>query len=572
MQIDQYLIDEVISRSDIVTVIGKSLKLKRSGGNYFACCPFHKEKTASLSINVKDQFFHCFGCGESGNVISFIMKYLGLDFVDAIKHLAHDCGVHIPESDIKISKEVIQQQKEHKLTLNETLDKTVKFYQMSLKNTKHANEYIVKRGLSPDIIQKFLLGYANDNFNALANAFNDYHTNNYLLEAGLVIKNSSGKLYDRFRNRIIFPIRNTRGSVIGFGGRIIDSGEPKYLNSPETTLFNKSNELYGLHEAQKVIREKKYTIVVEGYMDVIALSQFGVENVVATMGTAATEEHIKKLFRLCDDIYYCFDGDNAGRKAAWRALERSIAHVTDLKSCNFVFLPEKHDPDSFIREFGEKSFINQIKDGSMSLSTYLMKELSLSVNIESEEGKAKLISLAKPYIEQTKAMALQVMLKKQLANIVQLEPSVLESILNNRSRYAFYNSRWNKNQISLPTEKLSQPKINKINTVIKNALINVNWVHNYRLPDAISEYSTEIKELILLLDYIGQNYNLNEKANLNDITNCIEFTALDVQNQTFSQNDITITEKEFQATLENLFGFSKSNVIKIPKIPMRNKQ
>ncbi|MCE2706168.1 MAG: DNA primase [Proteobacteria bacterium] len=579
MQIEQQVIDEVIRHSEIVEVMGKSLTLKRSGGNYFACCPFHNEKTPSLSINSKEQFFHCFGCGESGNVITFVMNYFGLDFVEAIKKLARDCGVHIPESNKKISREEILSQKKHKATLNDTINQVVKSYKANLNNMPNAVNYLKKRGLSAEISQNFLLGYALDDFNGLAQTFPDYAKNQFLLDAGLVVKNDSGKLYDRFRNRIMFPIRNTHGDVIAFGGRVISNSEPKYLNSPETALFNKSHELYGLFEGQKSIREQKHAIVVEGYMDVIALFQFGVTNVVASMGTAATEDHIKKLFRLCEDIYYCFDGDNAGRKAAWRALERSMPLVTDLKAVHFSFLPQGEDPDSFIRKFGTDEFTNQIKNKSMSLSAYLMAELSQSVNINTEEGKAKLISLAKPYLENTKAIALQVMLKKQLANLVQLEPNVLESILNNRSRYAFYNSRWNKNQLPVQAEKISKATFNNIKTVVLGAIEHIDWVHNSPLPEEIANYSIEIRELILFLDFISHNYNVNEKIDILNINENIEFNALNItqilnnkipiSNSTKSMIDIQ-TEQKFKDALKNLFRFEKITRIKNPKITMKN--
>jgi len=568
MQIDQNIIDEVIARSDIVEVIGKSLKLKRSGSNYFACCPFHKEKSPSFSINTTKQFFHCFGCGESGNVVTFVMKYNSLDFVDAIKSLAANYGVHIPENIVKLSKQEVQQQKERQATLNDTLSKTVQFYRNNLVNSSLAGHYLKNRGLSDSIIQHFLLGYVPNQNTALASLFSDYARNQFLIDAGLVVKSENGNLYDRFRERIIFPIRNTRGDIIAFGGRIIAKGEPKYLNSPETSLFNKSQELYGLYEAQKSIRDKNYAIVVEGYMDVIALVQFGVDNVVATMGTAATEEQIKKLFRGCDEIYYCFDGDKAGRKAAWRALERSISLITDTKTVHFLFLPEEHDPDSFIRKQGVDTFNTQLKHHSLSMSGFLLNQLSSEVNLNTDEGKAKLISLAKPYIEQIKALALQVMLKKQLANLVELEPGVLESILNNRSRYAFYNSKWNKNQVrQLEPRKI--PKINTLELLIKNALNNISWVINYRLPDEIGSYSREIQELVLFLDFISNTYNENDKIELSLIKDNIELSNLNLDKIYAKEHSIKFSEEEFRQILDRLFGFSPQTAIRIPKIPMK---
>ncbi|MBY0380240.1 MAG: toprim domain-containing protein, partial [Burkholderiales bacterium] len=359
-----------------------------------------------------------------------------------------------------------------------------------------------------------------------------------------------------------------RGEIIAFGGRIILSGEPKYLNSPETELFNKSHELYGLYEAQKSIRENKFVIVVEGYMDVIALQQFGIENVVATMGTSATEEHIKKLFRLCDDIYFCFDGDKAGRKAAWRALERSNSLVTDLKGVYFTFLPEQHDPDSYIRHIGMQEFVKTVKNASLTLSKYLLTELSESVNLKSEEGKAKLISLSKPYIEQTKAFALQVMLKKQLANMVELEPIVLESILNNRSRYAFYNSRVNPRKLP-NTDKVINPKYHKIKNIIITATHHIDWVNNYRLPEDISMYTLELQDLILFLDFISLNYHSSDIVNINDILNDITFNIINIANILSKNCIIKLTENDFIRELQDIFGFSTIIRIRSPRILMK---
>ncbi|MCC2625643.1 MAG: dnaG [Burkholderiales bacterium] len=563
MQIDQSTIDEIIQRADIVDVIGRGLKLKRSGNNYFACCPFHKEKTASFSINAKEQYFHCFGCGESGNVITYVMKYNGLDFIEAVKSLASSYGVHIPDNMPVKSKAEIEAQKTRQLTLRETINKSVEFFRQNLKASNTAMSYFKNRGLTPGIIDKFSLGYVPNQTNALAKIFPDYNKNTFLKDAGLVIDN--GKLYDRFRDRVMFPLKNVKGEVIAFGGRIIGAGEPKYLNSPETVLFNKSNELYGLYESQRQIRDTNFVIVVEGYMDVIALFQFGIDNVVATMGTAATEEHIKKLFRICDDIYYCFDGDNAGQKAAWRALERSVGLVTDTKAVHFLFLPKEHDPDSFIRKYGVDAFKAQTKEHSLSFCAFLLKQLSSNVSLNHEEGRARLISLAKPYIAQVKATALAVMLKKQLADLVQLPPDVVENILNNRSRYAFYNNKWNKNYTA---EKALVPiPFNLLDLIISHAREHIDWVSNYLLPDNIEHYSRDIQELVLFLDYIGNHYSVNEKVQIDEVCSNIEFSALNIK-QVKSKNQISITEEEFKTHLDKIFGLIKTKAIKIPRISM----
>lgn len=568
MQIDKSVIDEITRKIDIVDVISKNLKLKRSGNNYFACCPFHKEKSPSFSINAKEQYFHCFGCGESGDVITYVMKYNGLEFIDAVKNLATNYGIHIPEGLRSQTPQEIKQEKIRKLTLYETINKAVTFYRNNLTGSSIASNYLIKRGLNQEVIDKFLLGFVPGVANPLNNIFTDYTNNQFLLDAGLVVQGENSKRYDRFRDRVMFPIRNVRGEVIAFGGRIISKGEPKYLNSPDTVLFNKSHELYGLYESQRQIRDTNQVIVVEGYMDVIALSQFGVNNVVATMGTAATEEHIKKLFRLCDDIYYCFDGDGAGKKAAWRALERSLPLVTDNKCVHFLFLPEEHDPDSFIRQNGAQVFNLELRDHCLSMSGFLLKQLSNTVNLQSEEGKARLIGLAKPYIEQIKAVAFSVMLKKQLANLVELNPDVLESILNNRSKYAFYNSKWNKT-FHVEQNRVLPTPLNTIELIIRNACNNLPWVYNYRLPDSIDIYSREVQEMVLILDFMSNNYNLGDEINLNDIRENIEFNVLNID-KIFTNNIIELVEQDFKAILDRIFGFSKNKAIKIPIIPMKD--
>jgi DNA primase len=568
MHIEPRIIDEILNKTDIVELIGKSIKLKKSGTNYFACCPFHNEKTPSFSINSKQQFFHCFGCGESGNAIGFIIKYYGYDFVEAVKYLARQCGVTIEESQQKFSPEQIKQQKQQKLTLQDTINKASKFYQTNLINTPLALSYIKNRGLSNEIIQKFIIGYAPDGYTALATIFNDYQHNQYLSLSGLTSRNSQDNVYDKFRQRIMFPIRNVRGEIIAFGGRVIDKSEPKYLNSPETELFNKSNELYGLFEAQKSLRETQFAVVVEGYMDVIALHQFGVTNAVATMGTAATEEHIKKLFRQCDDIYFCFDGDTAGKKAAWRALERSIELVSELKQAHFMFLPAEHDPDSFIRQHGKDKFIDNLQQASLSLSEFLLAELSSKVNIKTEEGKVKLIGLTKPYLEQTKIPALQVMLKKQLAKQVELQPVVLESILNNRSRYAFYNSA-KSDYNNQPKSVLPTPKLNNIKLAIQAAVKNIEWVHNYKLPDDIDNLQPEVRELVIFLDYLNHHYSSAQELDINQLIENTPVTQFALKSILFATSRLELTQQEFINLLDGIFGISKTKTNKIPKILLK---
>ena len=564
MQIPQNIIDEVVERADIVDVLGKHLKLKRSGQNYFACCPFHNEKSASFSISPLKQMYHCFGCGESGNSISFVMKYLGLDFISAVKSLADQYGVHIPEANQeKFSKEQIQQHKQHKLDINQTMISAMSFYRKTLAGSSYALHYLQHRGLTTAIINQFDLGFALNNFQNLAANFNDYAKNKLLLDGGLVIENENGKRYDRFRERIMFPIKNVKGEIIGFGGRIIGQGEPKYLNSPETELFNKSKELYGLFEAKKSIRDLNQVIVVEGYMDVIALHQYGVTNVVATMGTAVTEEHIKILFRLCDNICYSFDGDSAGKKAAWRALERSMGLVTDAKAVNFLFLPSEHDPDSFIREHGVDGFRQKISDGSVGLVAFLLNQLVAEVQINTDEGKARLISLVKPYIDQIKAIALQVILKKQLAAVVDLEPSVVESILNNRSRFAFFNRKLKQIGSAYENHSNRMPiEINVIKNLIKSLLYNPRLAREFPVPefDVLQSLALDLQELFNLISYLEANcdefadidiINLATKAKFSDLNLAALHASLSEELLKYNSYPV-MSEQDYRTKLYNL--------------------
>lgn len=533
MQIPQSVIDNVVERADIVDVIGKHLKLKRSGANYFACCPFHNEKTPSFSVSSVKQIYHCFGCGESGNSISFIMKHLGLDFISALKNLADQYGVVIPDDNNQshLSKEQKEQYKQYKLDIHETIAKSVAYYSKQLTTSNYAQHYLQNRGLSDQIINLFELGYAPNSFTNLANVFADYAKNEFLTASGLVVQTEEGKRYDRFRERIIFPIKNIKGEVIGFGGRIITKGEPKYLNSPETELFNKSKELYGLFEARKSIRELNQVIVVEGYMDVIALNQYGIANVVATMGTAITEEHIKQLFRMCDNICYAFDGDNAGKKAAWRALERSLSHVTDLKAANFLFLPENHDPDSYIRQYGINEFKDKLTRSRVGVITFLLNQLVAEVAINTDEGKARLISMVKPYLEQIKAIALVVILKKQLAAIVDLEPSVVESILNNRSRFAFFNKKIKHIDSAYKSQLNRQPlDVQGLQGIVFALFNEPKLSREFPVPEVevLAKLDPDLSELFRLISYLEVHCDNFADIIISDLVNYTDFKHINL--------------------------------------------
>ena len=406
--IPESFIQELLHRVDIVDLIDGYVPLKKAGANFAACCPFHNEKSPSFTVSPTKQFYHCFGCGVHGTVIGFLMEYSGLGFIDAIKELSGRAGLQMPEDEGRRPHEG------PKVTvLTEIMARAAKYYYEQLKQSEKTIDYLKGRGVSGEIAQRFGIGYAPEGWQNLGSAFEDY-TIPELQSAGLVIRNEQGKLYDRFRDRVMFPIMNQKGEVIAFGGRVMGEGEPKYLNSPETPLFEKGREVFGLPQARAALREKDTAIVVEGYMDVVALAQHGVGNVVATLGTATTATHVQKLMRQVDRIVYCFDGDKAGRKAAWRALENSLEALPEQKSVGFVFLPDAEDPDSFVRSQGAEAFERMIVQAT-PLSEFLLRELASHCDMTSAEGRAQLVAEAKPLLGRLQTPLLRLQLVKRLA-------------------------------------------------------------------------------------------------------------------------------------------------------------
>ncbi|MBI5751394.1 MAG: DNA primase [Hydrogenophilales bacterium] len=423
--IPQSFIQELLNRLDIVDVVERYVPLKKAGANYVACCPFHNEKTPSFSVSPAKQFYHCFGCGAHGSAISFVMEHQGLNFPEAVEELAKNIGLPVPH-------ETTQREQDTRTAiaagLPETMQQALRYYREQLKLSEPAIQYFKGRGVSGDIAAKFGLGYAPEGWQNLSAVFPDYATSTALVETGLIIENDEGRRYDRFRDRVMFPILNARGNVIGFGGRVLGAGEPKYLNSPETALFQKGQELYGLFQARNAIRNAGRVLVVEGYMDVVALVQHGVEYAVATLGTATTPVHVQKLLRAADEIIFCFDGDKAGRRAAWRALENSLGALTDSARLLFLFLPEGEDPDTYVRQVGKNGFEASYGD-ALTLSQFLFKEITRELNLTTDEGRAKLVQTAKPLIEKIAAPALQMMLRKRLAELTGLSAAELTSLL-----------------------------------------------------------------------------------------------------------------------------------------------
>ena len=392
-------VQDLLSRVDVVEVVGRYVQLKKAGINHKGLCPFHGEKTPSFTVSATRQTYHCFGCGVHGNALGFLMAYSGMGFLDAVRDLAQQVGMAVPEDNrTPQEREKAAALKERQATLTEVLHKASDHYRKQLKANKRAIEYLQGRGLTGEIALAFGLGYAADGWRGLASVFPRYD-DPLLEESGLVIASGDSeadrKRYDRFRDRIMFPIRNVQGEVIGFGGRVLDKGEPKYLNSPETAVFHKGKELYGLHEARAGLRKRGYALVVEGYMDVVALAQLGFPNAVATLGTACSAEHVQKLFRFTDAIVFSFDGDNAGRRAAARALEASLPFATDTRSVRFLFLPPEHDPDSYVREHGAAAFEACVAE-AVPLSRQLIEAAREGCDVDSAEGRARLLAQAKP--------------------------------------------------------------------------------------------------------------------------------------------------------------------------------
>ena len=423
--IPKSFVQELLGRADIVDVVESYLPLKRAGTNLVACCPFHSEKTPSFTVSPSKQFYHCFGCGAHGSAIGFLMEYSGMGYVEAIKDLAGRVGMQVPQITARPVETAAALDVEQ---LTDVLQRAAQFYKAELKRSERAIAYLKSRGLTGDIAGRFHLGYAPPGWQNLSAAFDNYQAQ-ALVEAGMVINGDDGKRYDRFRDRIMFPIVSQRGQVIGFGGRVLDKAEPKYLNSPETPVFEKGRELYGLPQARRAIRDAGKILVVEGYMDVVALAQFDIGYACAALGTATTPWHVQKLLRQSDEIVFCFDGDAAGRKAAWRALENSIGQVQDGKQIKFLFLPEQDDPDSFVRREGKSAF-ERLVDGAMPLSEFALKHLSSGVDMASAEGRAKFLQDAKPLVKQISAPIFALMLRKRIAELSGITQAELEQRLD----------------------------------------------------------------------------------------------------------------------------------------------
>jgi len=430
--IPQSFIQELVARADVVDIVGRYVQLRKAGANFSGLCPFHAEKSPSFTVSPSKQFYHCFGCGKNGNAIGFLMDHVGMGFIEAVKDLAGQYGMQVPEEDVSPQDRArAAEQRQKQDTLTDVLEKAATAYRHALKDTPRAVEYLKGRGLSGDVARQFGMGYAPQGWRNLASVFAQYD-DALLVESGLVIQSQEEdggeeKRYDRFRDRIMFPIRNVKGECIGFGGRVLGDDKPKYLNSPETPVFSKGRELYGLFEARSALRERGYVLVTEGYMDVVALAQLGFPNAVATLGTACTPDHVQKLFRFTDSVVFSFDGDAAGRRAARKALDGALPYATDVRSVKFLFLPAEHDPDSYIRAFGKDGFARCISE-AVPLSRFLVDAAREGCDLNTAEGRARLASNARPLWSQMPDGALKRQLLGEIASLVQLAPRELTDL------------------------------------------------------------------------------------------------------------------------------------------------
>ena len=421
-KIPQDFIDDLIARADIIEVVGKRVELKKAGREFKACCPFHGEKTPSFTVSPAKGFYHCFGCGAHGTAIGFLMEFEHMSFVDAIESLAGTMGVDVPrdESDHPARRY------DELFSLMESVDK---YWQSQLREHSVASDYLKQRGIDGETARRFGIGFAADGWSHVLDKFGKTpEAIERLLATGLIIRNDKGKHYDRFRERIMFPIRDQRGRCIAFGGRAIGDGEPKYLNSPETVLFHKGRELYGLFESRQALRHIDQLVVVEGYMDVVALARNGIDFATATLGTATSTDHLNKLFRITENVVFCFDGDRAGKAAAWRALENALPQIREGRQIRFVFLPDGHDPDTYVNEYGSDAFVKAVDNG-VALSDFLIRELSSQVDMDTVDGKARLAELAKPLVNNIPEGVYRELLIDSLASAVGLSSSKLGKMM-----------------------------------------------------------------------------------------------------------------------------------------------
>ncbi len=523
--IPQGFIDDLLARSDIVEVVGSRLKLKKTGKNYSALCPFHNEKSPSFSVSPDKQFYYCFGCGAGGNAVSFVMDFERLDFPQAVEELARNLGMDVPREE-RSGRQQSKPAPRQDSPLYALLERCATYYRQQLRQHRdrpRAVNYLKARGLTGQIAKLYDIGFAPPGWdNLMSHLATDNIEQKVLMEAGMVVENEeTGRRYDRFRDRIIFPIRDSRGRVIGFGGRVLGDDKPKYLNSPETPVFHKGRELYGLFEARRQNRQLSDILVVEGYMDVVALAQHGISNAVATLGTATSEEHLRRLFRIVHSVIFCFDGDNAGRQAAWRALEACLPALEDGRQVRFLFLPEGQDPDSLVRREGQEAFRARLDQQAVPLTDYLFRHLAEQASPDSLEGKAHLAHLAVPLIDKVPGSMLRRLLRQALEQRTGMDldslPPPTEAVAAGPeySRDDSRNTAWppiaehgrsrdraSRGRGEAPARSVENPLLNAARTLLHNP-------HLAGLVDSASQYADDDEDeavlLVALVDALQKN-------------------------------------------------------------------
>jgi len=551
-------IHDLLNRVNIVDAIDRHVSLKKAGANYVACCPFHNEKTPSFTVSPTKQFYHCFGCGAHGNAINFLMEYSGYSFVEAVQHLAASTGISMPDlqpaqkKGIRPTSTQLDKTVAHTIQdIYEVMRIATRFYREQLKQSNSAISYLKQRRLTGEAAARFAIGYAPEGWQNLAAIFPEYNTEktrNILIRAGLMIASDNGKYYDRFRDRIIFPILNQQGQIVAFGGRTVNHGEPKYLNSPETDIFIKGHEIYNLFSARKAIRNAKCVIVVEGYMDVVALSQHGIDYAVATLGTAVTDFHIQKLLRHSDRIIFCFDGDNAGKKAARRALENSLTQLSDGKTIQFLFLPENEDPDSFIHRYGKNAFEQQISQ-SIPLSEFLLTVYSQELNLRRDEDRAKFIHDIKPLLHSISAPALSIMLLNRIAQMCDMDVQELESLMEIRRKI----SR------SLQKNMHRKQPISPYRRLLLILLHQPGYFSrlDQKLILCSNDNNEELSALKVLIEVLNKNPEIVSNAPTTSLLNYLQEASFEtllrkIESETLEWNDDLNLDAEFSGTLQKI--------------------
>lgn len=548
-RIPKEFIDHLLTKVDIVDVIQVRVPLKKHGREYMACCPFHSEKTPSFTVSPNKQFYHCFGCGVHGSAISFLMEYENLEYIEAIEVLARSQGLEIPYE--QSDNQTKSTRPKATLDTYALMEHIAQFYQQQLSQTPKAQEYLLQRGVSTEVRERFQLGYAPEGWDILTKAFPNQTER--LLEGGVQIKNDKGRYYDRFRERLMFPIRDRRGRVIGFGGRVLGEGTPKYLNSPETPLFHKGRELYGFYEARQHTRQLERLLVVEGYMDVVALAQFGISYAVATLGTATTPEHVQRLFKTVPEIIFCFDGDRAGKQAAWRALETCLPELRDDREVRFLFLPQGDDPDSLVRKIGMQAF-EDLYGSALGLTDYLIEDLKARFNTANREGRTRLLDAALNLLERMPELLLKEQIFNELSKLTGVDASIIRT---NRLAPSM-------SEHSQPTQALRPAQNVKINEhsikrtplrlVIAALLYEPKLIKHMVNPEQLVRFPLPGMDLLVTLVEIIEEHPHILTAGLTERLRNTEYEALMTKALKWLEYpvDVAVLEREFIDSLQQV--------------------